>query len=282
MSWLRFAALVSALSTAVFAAGCSGSSPTPAPSAARASTIAGKSIVVLGHSGATGYNSDPNDTSRDAGENSWATGTNPAVNSVYLRLLGTDPAYQRHNYNLAKDGATVDDLGGQTARLETVKPTPGVILIQVVDNDIKCDGTDARNYAPFADKLATVLQTVARYAPAAHIYVLSMWATAQAYTDAVSKVATARDSHTGTGPCDLLDGSGTIRHQAVLYQQDVMDHYHQQLARVCATVPTCKYDNGALQKYPLVTADLTPDGNHLTVAGQQKYADLVWKTFFAT
>lgn len=51
-------------------------------------------------------------------------------------------------------------------------------------------------------------------------------------------------------------------------------------ARACAAVPACNYDNGALQKYPLVAADLTPDGNHLNAGGHQKYADLVWKTFF--
>jgi lysophospholipase L1-like esterase len=276
MSRIRSAALLPALASALLAAGCSAS-----PSAPAASAPPGKSIVVLGHSGATGYNSDPNDGSRDARENSWATGTNPAVNSVYRRLLGTDPAYRSHNYNLAKDGATVDDLADQAARLETVKPAPGVILIQIVDNDIKCDGTDTQNYAPFAGKFTTALQTIVKDAPAAHIYVVSMWGTAQAYADAVSKVPSARDSHTGSGPCDILDGAGTIRPQAVVYQQDVMDRYHEQLARVCGAVPTCRYDNGALQKYPLVAADLTPDGNHLTAAGHQKYADLVWKTFFA-
>lgn len=275
MSWLRSAALLSAL----LIAGCSASSPSTAPSAAP--STAGKSIVVLGHSGATGYNSDPNDGSRDAGENSWATGTNPAVNSVYLRLLGADPAYHEHNYNLAKDGATVDDLTGQASRIETVKPTPSIILIQTVDNDMKCDGTDAQNYAPFADTFTAALQTVIKYAPTAHIYVVSMWGTAQAYADAVSKVPTARDTHTGSGPCDLLDASGAVRHQAVVYQQDLMDHYHSQLAHACGAVPACKYDNGALQKLPLVAADLTPDGNHLNAGGHQKFADLVWKTFFA-
>jgi hypothetical protein len=82
-------------------------------------------------------------------------------------------------------------------------------------------------------------------------------------------------------PRAVLDESGAIRPQGVSYQQDVVNHYHEQLARVCGAVPTCEYDNGELQKYPLVAGDLNPDGNHLTVAGLQKYADLVWKTFFS-
>lgn len=84
------------------AAGCSSAAHPPsaaAPSSPAPAT--GKFIVVLGHSGATGYNSDPNNRSRDARENSWATGTNPAVDSVYLRLLRKNPDYRDHNYNFA-------------------------------------------------------------------------------------------------------------------------------------------------------------------------------------
>jgi hypothetical protein len=53
---------------------------------ARSSTKYPSSIPVLGHSGATGWNSDPERRYSDATQNSWATGTNPAVNSIYLRI----------------------------------------------------------------------------------------------------------------------------------------------------------------------------------------------------
>jgi GDSL-like Lipase/Acylhydrolase len=264
------------------AAGCSSGVRTPA-AAARSSPApaTGKSIVALGHSGATGYNSDPNDGSRDARENSWATGTNPAVDSIYLRLLGKDSQYKDHNYNLAQDGATVDDLVEQAAKVQTVRPIPHVVLVQIVDNDIKCDGTDSQNYAPFARKLTEALHAVTNAAPATHIYLVSVWGSVQSYTDAAKAVPAARDSYTGDGPCDLFDDSGAVRHQGVVYQQDVIDHYHEQLKNVCGTIPACTYDGGALQTYVLAAGDLTPDGNHLTVQGHKKYADLVWKTFFA-
>jgi hypothetical protein len=178
-----------------FAAGCSPAARTPSTAApASPAPATGKSIVVLGHSGATGYNSDPNDVSRDARENSWATGTNPAVESVYLRLLDKAPEYKGHNDNFAKDGATVDDLMDQAAKVETVTPAPDVILVQIVDNDIKCDGTDPQNYAPFAEKLTAALQAVTKAVPSAHIYLVSVWGSVQSYTDAAKAVPAARDS----------------------------------------------------------------------------------------
>ena len=46
---------------------------------AQASDKYPNSIVVLGHSGATGYDSDPKAPETDATQNSWATGDNPEI-----------------------------------------------------------------------------------------------------------------------------------------------------------------------------------------------------------
>ena len=80
----------------------------------------------------------------------------------------------------------------------------------------------------------------------------------QSYTDVAKTIPAARDSSTGEGPC-----------------------YQQQLKIVCGAMPVCNYDGGALQTYALAAGDLAPDGNHLSVPGHNKYADLVWKTFFS-
>src|SRR4051812_5374581 len=57
------------------------------------------SIAVLGHSGATGENSDPGRPGVEVRANSWATGTNPAVKSVYLRILAQHAGIKGHNVN---------------------------------------------------------------------------------------------------------------------------------------------------------------------------------------
>ena len=59
-----------------------------------------------------------------------------------------------------------------------------------------------------------------------------------------------------------------------------IDHYNKAMAAACATIPVCHYDNGAMQRLGVVPADITEDGNHLTVSGLRKYADLVWAIFF--
>ncbi len=73
-------------------AGCSGGADSDGTSATP--TPAGRGVVVIGHSGATGMNSDPAHPGGNAPENSWATGTNPAVNSIYQRLAAQDPSYR--------------------------------------------------------------------------------------------------------------------------------------------------------------------------------------------
>ena len=80
--------------------------PPPTTDAAPARTRRLDSIAVLGHSGATGTMSDPGDPSRDAHENSWATGDNPEVESIYLRLREDHPDLKGHNFNAAVNGTT--------------------------------------------------------------------------------------------------------------------------------------------------------------------------------
>jgi hypothetical protein len=61
------------------------------------------------------------------------------------------------------------------------------------------------------------------------------------------------------------------------YQDQVFRAYHAKLAEVCKQFAHCTYDGGALYKMKITAADLTPDGNHLTVAGLTKQAALEWK-----
>ena len=93
-------------------------------------------IVVMGHSGATGYDSNPLNPEADAPENSWATGDNPAVNSVYRRILARNPGIEGHAFNVARSGSDVNDLMRQARIAVTTRPVPDLFVIQSVDNDL--------------------------------------------------------------------------------------------------------------------------------------------------
>lgn len=99
-------------------------------------------VIAIGHSGLTGEGSDPDRPGQDAMKNSWATGDVPAVNSIYQRLIAVRPDTKGHVANMAVGGATSDTLASQAmAALEEV-PAPELVIIQTIDNDIRCDGTD--------------------------------------------------------------------------------------------------------------------------------------------
>jgi hypothetical protein len=197
--------------------------------------------VVLGHSGTTGYDSDPKAPGTDVQANSWAIGTNPAVNSVYQRVLARNPAVQGNVAGFGVDGSDVDSLGSQELQAASFKPSPELVLIQSIDNDIKCDGTDPQNYGPFRQKLTGVLDALARDLPDADVFFVDQWTTVKGY-DRIA-VQVSPQSLTGTGPCDVADpGTGRLDPEREAFLQSLVDHYFAIIVDVCRRYPSCRTD----------------------------------------
>jgi hypothetical protein len=267
-----------AFGTALAALMCvAGSAPASAPAAP---TRFPGSIVVLGHSVATGYNSDPKDRSRDATENSWATGANPAVNSVYLRILAHNGGIRAHNFNLATDGSKVFDLLRQGRDALSLKPLPELVVVQTMDNDIRCDGTDPENYKRFRATLIRALSLISKGAPKAHFFLVSQWATVRSYANVIKHIPAARAENTGVGPCDFFDFSGRFVPARAAYLETIIGRYHAQLAAACARFRNCRYDRGALHRVVIARADLTPDFHHLSIQGNKKIATAAWAALY--
>ena len=97
------------------------------------------SIVALGHSVIAAYDSDPARPEVDSRANSWATGANPSVDSLYGRILGANPGIEDHNVNLAKDGANVTEVLSQARRAARLRGPlrPELVVVQVLDGDIR-------------------------------------------------------------------------------------------------------------------------------------------------
>ncbi|MDQ3399180.1 MAG: hypothetical protein M3511_15735, partial [Deinococcota bacterium] len=122
-------------------------------------------VIAIGHSGLTGEGSNPDRPWQDAMENSWATGDSPAVNSIYQRLVAVRPATEGHVANMATGGAKADTLANQAmAALEEV-PTPELVIIQTMDNDLSCDGNQEAQLEAFGTAVAEALDVITEASP---------------------------------------------------------------------------------------------------------------------
>ena len=144
---------------------------------------------------------------------------------------------------------------------------------------MRCDGTDADNYAPFAATLTEVLKKITSGAPKAKILIVSSpWATVQNYGQVAAQLPGPRAANSGTGPCDQFAPQASPCPPTGAPWKGITLHYLGELKSVCAKFPACQYDNDALYHMKITTDDITPsDGFHLTIAGLRKQAALEWR-----
>jgi hypothetical protein len=221
--------------------------PSTAPSANPANPVG---VIAIGHSGLTGENSDPKHPGQIALENSWATGLSPQVNSIYRRLVAVRPETEGHVANTAEGGAPASRLAEQAQDALVTVPTPALVVVQTIDNDIRCDGTDRTHVTEFGVALADALQVVTMASPNSRILVVGQLGR--------------------PGPsvrCDP-DPSDTLI--------SVIEKYETEQSRVCATVPNCRTDDGARAAYVDRPENFSSDQNHLSVRGQAEAAEIAW------
>ena len=245
-----------------------------ASSASSANAYAGypNSIVVLAHSGATGENSDPRRPGIEVRANSWATGTNPAVNSVYLRILAKNPGIKGHNVNLARSSATVHDLVRLAQRAVALEPKPELILIQIMDADMVCPAK-ARDYAAFRSTFVSALKLLAQGAPESSIFVVSQFGSPSNWR-MLSPAERKRIG--GTGPCAFLDPQGGLVPKELARLEKIIHGYEAQLETGCKLLARCRYDGGALGRIVDKRAYWSSDLNHFSIKGHAKAAAVAW------
>jgi hypothetical protein len=143
---------------------------------------------------------------------------------------------------------------------------------------MQCDGTDKDNYGPFEDELTAQLTRIATAAPKATVLLVSSPpGTVQNYGEVVSKSPGGIQANSGSGPCDMFDSSGAAVPAHWRYQEKVITSYQARLAAACKQVPTCVYDDGALYRMSITSADLADDHMHLSMSGHRKQAALEWE-----
>jgi hypothetical protein len=234
------------------------------------------SVVVLGNDNVLGYGSDPGHPYRDAPANSWATGTNPAVDSIYNRLVAVNPAARGHNRNLGHDEANVRDLASMAQEAIALKPE--LVLLEL-DGEIECDAQDGDRVSEYKTDLTAALGALAKGLPNARIFIVSSWGSFSSYVKYLEGLPKdARLKHAGKGLCQFVESpSGRVVPSHVAYIKQYVTRYEAAQAAVCRQIAHCRYDGGAAQRMTVTAADISVDQEHLTIAGEAKLAAIEWK-----
>jgi len=234
-------------------------------------------VVAFGHSGLTGEGTAA--LQQPAPSNSWATGDNPAVNSVYLRLTTVRPETEGHVANTAMGGASAFQLMQQAEAALRQVPYPALAIISTIDNDIRCDGTDDEHVPELGQDVAEVLDYLLAQSPNTRILVVGQLA--RPSIDFVKKLV-AHDPSAKAGlppadsPCAFYDADGRIHPEGFETLTAIIEGYEAEQARVCAEHPNCVTDDGARAAYRDTLENFSSDWAHLNIKGQAAEAELIW------
>ena len=234
------------------------------------------SMVVLGNDGAAlGQGADSAHPYRSTPGDSFATGTNPAVKSIYSRILAVNPAIRGHAVNLVSEDASATALQTQFNKAAALKP--GLVVIDL-EGDVQCDGKDQARVAAFGTQVTAALAALESSLPSTKIVVMSSWGSFSSYVKYLNGLSKdARLKHAGKSLCQFVSApSGNVLPSHVAYVEKFVYAYDKQLATACAASSQCHYDGGAAQRMPTTAVDISLDQDHLSVQGEAKLAATEW------
>jgi len=243
-------------------------------------------LVVLGAATAAGYGADPAHPYSISPQNSWGTGTNPAVRSVYSRLLELNPGIKGHAVNLAHEtdaGTELDELAGQVKQALTLTPKPQLVLVNVIERNLKCDGTTETDFAGYGAKYGAALDALTQGLPNARIVVVSQWGSSASYVKYLESLPVgARLKHAGKGPCQLVQSpTGQVSAERTDYANKIVAGEQAKLRSACRQHPQCRYDGGAAQRVTVTPADVSLVQFSPSSQGQAKLAAAEWAVVMA-
>jgi hypothetical protein len=235
-------------------------------------------VIAIGHSGLTGENSDADRPFQRALENSWATGTNPEVNSVYLRLVEVRPETKGHVANTADAEGVAATLAYQASRAMGIVPTPELVIIQTIDYDIQCPLADADHFRQFGESIAHGLDEIVAASPQSRILMVGLLGrpTRTFLEQLLAAHPELASEFSGTGPCVYLDTTGEVIEENIDGLVEIIESYEAEQQRRCDAVPQCRTDGGVRATYAETLDDLSSDFYHLNVRGQAQAAEIIW------
>jgi lysophospholipase L1-like esterase len=268
-------------------------------------------MAALGDSITRGYNSDgpgcPTGPGLDCEKNSWATGTNPLVDSVRERLDAVSPG-PLTAFNDAVSGAKAFDLVSQAQT--AASQDPDFVLIEIGANDA-C-ATIPTPTATFRSEVREAIEVLVDANPKVYIQLMSIPDINQLRT-----IFTEPPDQNALLRWDLfkvcqgllanpLSTEAPDEERRAAFRAQVIA-YNEALEEVCAEFKRCRWDDYAVFSSEFTTADIatvvntsgldikpfnqipifgpgnpnsTADYFHPSIAGQARLAEAAWSTTF--
>lgn len=215
---------------------------------------------------------------------SYSTGSSPDSKSLYQRLLPANRGLAGHEYNDAEVGAQASDLFGQMAI--AVWQKADVVTVLIGANDACTPTVGAMTPVPaFTNSIQSAFAYFFSSRPGARVVLSSIpdlyrvWQVAHGNARAqqiwrLGQICPSMLANpTSAAPADKL------RRDFVTLQ---IAKYNRALAAVCAQFKGCRWDGGALGRYPFQLSQLSPyDYFHPNALGQRMMSGLVWSTYWS-
>lgn len=220
----------------------------------------------------------------DCPARSFATGTDTAVNSHYLRIRAVNPAINGRNVNAGESGANAADLAGQAATAAGQGAQYVTVLIGAND---ACADTEAQMtpVATFRSQIDAGLNVLTTRLSNAKILVASVPDLKRLWAVGRTSLA-ARTVWALAGICQSMlanptSNSATDEDRRNRVRQRVID-YNTQLAESCRARPNCRFDGNAIFGFQFAFGHLSPwDYFHPSTSGQAALAQVSYAAGYA-
>lgn len=211
----------------------------------------------------------------DCPQNSWATGTETAVNSFYLRILEQNAGIREHLHNDAVSGAKMGSLNEQVRN--AVSQAVEYVTIEMGANDV-CTSEEGTmtSVASFRSSFEAAIRTLRERLPGALISVGSipniynLWSVLH-----TNRTATSTWNLFSICQSMLKNPTSTSREdeERRLRVQRREVEFNGVLAEVCATDEKCQFDNNTGYEFRFEAGEVsTNDYFHPSVRGQATIA----------
>lgn len=216
---------------------------------------------------------------RDCSANSWATGTNATVNSIYLRIRAVNPAIEGRAYNDAVGGESMDDLSDQMDVV--IGQRVQFVIVDMGGNDV-CRSEEGQVTAPevFRADFEAAMSRLVERRPNTRIAVVSIPSVHHLW-DIFHTDARAVEVWNRNTTCQSMLRNPTSTARADVERRARVNERQIELnavlGLVCARYAHCRYDGGAAFEFAFATSDVGRDYFHPSLAGQATAAAAMWE-----